>query len=98
MTTVIKKTRNSETRNKIYKYLCGTKAHPSAYMIYHDLRTVIPTLSIGTVYNNLKHFEEQGMIINIYKDTVLVKFPLCCYECKTETKIDVIQFKMELSK
>ena len=65
MTTVIKKTRNSETRNKIYEYLCGTKVHPSAYMIYHDLRTAIHTLSIGTVYNNLKHFEEQGMIINI---------------------------------
>ena len=34
----------------------------------------------------------------VYKDTVLVKFPLYCYECKTETKIDVIQFKMVLSK
>ena len=33
----------------------------------------------------------------VYKDTVLVKFPLYCYECKTETKIDVVQLKMVLS-
>lgn len=65
MTTAIKKTRNSETRNKIYEYLCGTKAHPSAYMIFQDLKPSIPTLSMGTVYNNLKHFEEQGMVINV---------------------------------
>ncbi|MBE6662918.1 MAG: conjugal transfer protein [Ruminococcaceae bacterium] len=34
----------------------------------------------------------------VYADTVLVKFPLFCYECKKETKIDVIQLKMVLSK
>ena len=65
MTTAIKKTRNSETRNKIYEYLCGTKAHPSAYMIFQDLKPSIPTLSMGTVYNTLKHFEEQGKVINV---------------------------------
>lgn len=65
MSTAAKKTRNSETRNKIYEYLCSTKAHPSAYMIFKDLKPSIPTLSMGTVYNNLKHFEEQGMVINI---------------------------------
>ena len=65
MTIAMKKTRNSETRNRIYEYLCGTKAHPSAYMIFQDLKPKIPSLSMGTVYNNIKHFEEQGMIINV---------------------------------
>ena len=65
MTTATKKIRNSETRNRIYEYLRGTKAHPSAYMIFQDLKPSIPTLSMGTVYNNLKHFEEQGMVINV---------------------------------
>ena len=65
MTTATKKIRNSETRNRIYEYLCGTKAHPSAYMIFQDLKPQIPSLSMGTVYNNIKHFEEQGMIINV---------------------------------
>ena len=65
MTTATKKIRNSETRNRIYEYLCGTKAHPSAYMIFQDLKPQIPSLSMGTVYNNIKHFEEQGMIISV---------------------------------
>lgn len=34
----------------------------------------------------------------VYKDTVLVKFPLFCYECKKETLIDVVKLKMVLSK
>lgn len=65
MTTLTKKTRNSKTRNRIYEYLCDTKAHPSAYMIFNDLKPQIPSLSMGTVYNNIKYFEEKGMIINV---------------------------------
>ena len=34
----------------------------------------------------------------VYDNTVLVKFPLYCPKCKKETKIDVIQLKMVLSK
>ena len=58
---------------------------------------------------NCKNLKEESMWIRcphcgsktrtkVYKDTVLVKFPLYCYECKKETKIDVIQLKMVLSK
>lgn len=65
MITTTKKTRNSETRNRIYEYLCGTTAHPSAYMIFKDMKPQIQSLSMGTVYNNIKHFEEKGMIINV---------------------------------
>ena len=65
MATTTKKIRNSETRNRIYEYMCGTKSHPSAFMIFQDLKPLIPTLSMGTVYNNIKHFEEQGMIVNV---------------------------------
>lgn len=34
----------------------------------------------------------------VYCDTVLVKFPLYCYDCKKEIKIDIVQLKMVLSK
>ena len=63
--TATKKTRNSETRNRIYEYLCGTKEHPSADTIYSDLRGTVPSISKGTVYNNLKYFESQGMVIRV---------------------------------
>ena len=62
-TSTDKKMRNSTTRNSIYEYLCGTKAHPSAEMIYLDLRETNPNLSLGTVYRNLNQLEELGKII-----------------------------------
>ena len=65
MTTTTRPTRNSKTRNEIYKYLLGTKEHPSADTIYRALRPSIPTLSLGTVYTNLKLFEEQGLAIRV---------------------------------
>ena len=34
----------------------------------------------------------------VYQDTILVKFPLYCPKCKKETRIDIVQLKMVLSK
>ncbi|MBQ9721261.1 MAG: cysteine-rich KTR domain-containing protein [Oscillospiraceae bacterium] len=34
----------------------------------------------------------------VYADTVLLNFPLYCPKCKKETRIDVVQLKMSLSK
>lgn len=34
----------------------------------------------------------------VYFNTVLIKFPLFCPKCKNETLIDVVQFKMALSR
>ena len=36
--------------------------------------------------------------LKVYPDTVLVRFPLYCQKCKRETKIDMVQLKMVLSK
>jgi len=65
MTTATRKTRRSESREKILAYLRGTKEHPSAHMIYNALYSDNPTLSPATVYNNLKLFEEQGLVIRV---------------------------------
>lgn len=65
MTTATRKTRRSESREKILAFLRGTKEHPSAHMIYNALYSDNPTLSPATVYNNLKLFEEQGLVIRV---------------------------------
>ena len=65
LSTAEKKLRNSAVRNNIYEYLCGTKEHPSAEMIYNDLKGDSPNLSLGTVYRNLKQLEELGRIIRV---------------------------------
>ena len=57
-----KKLRHSHQRDMIYNYLISTKEHPSAEMIYDELKRAEPTLSLGTVYRNLKLLEELGMV------------------------------------
>ena len=57
--------RYSRQREKIYEYLLMTKEHPSAEMIYSDLKQDLPELSLGTVYRNLKLLEELGKIRKI---------------------------------
>lgn len=57
-----KKLRHSHQRDMIYNYLLASKAHPSAEMIYEELKRIEPTLSLGTVYRNLKLLEELGMV------------------------------------
>ena len=57
-----KKLRHSHQRDMIYNYLLSSKAHPSAEMIYEDLKKEEPTLSLGTVYRNLKLLEELGRV------------------------------------
>ena len=64
-TAKTKMVRYSETRDIIYNYLYETKAHPSADMIYNDLKSVLPKLSLKTVYTNLRFFEEHGKVVRV---------------------------------
>ncbi len=59
-------------RIKIYEYLIKKENHPTVNMIYKDLSKKIPTLSKTTVYNNLKVFEKESMVvrINMYDNEV----------------------------
>ena len=57
-----KKLRHSHQRDMIYNYMLSTKEHPSAEMIYEELKKIEPMLSLGTVYRNLKLLEELGMV------------------------------------
>lgn len=49
-------------RYAIYKYLKSTKSHPSADMIYSELKDDYPTMSLATVYKTLKMLIELGLV------------------------------------
>ena len=49
-------------RDAILDCLRQSKAHPSAEMIYTDLKEEHPELSLGTVYRHLKLLEELGKV------------------------------------
>ena len=73
-----KKLRYSRQRERIYEYLCQSEAHPSAEMVYNDLRPEIPGLSLGTVYRNLKLLEELGKIRRVISHEGTERYDACC--------------------
>lgn len=57
--------RFSKKRQAIYDCLQGTTTHPTANWIHQQLRSDYPDLSLGTVYRNLLHMKEMGLIQSV---------------------------------
>jgi len=73
-----KKLRHSHQRERIYEYLTRSCEHPSAEMVYNDLRPEIPGLSLGTVYRNLKLLEELGKIRRVTSHQGTERYDAIC--------------------
>lgn len=58
-------TKQFRKRNAILEYLRQTDEHPSAEMVYNNLKPQIPDISLATVYRNLSMFRQQGDIISV---------------------------------
>lgn len=54
--------RFSHQREEIYQAVCGRQDHPSAEMVYRQLKTDMPRLSLGTVYRNLHQMAQEGRL------------------------------------
>ena len=57
--------RFSRQREQIYQAVCAAKTHPSAQMVYDDLKKDLPKLSLGTVYRNLHQMAEEGTLVEL---------------------------------
>ena len=55
----------SRQREAIKKYLSSTTSHPTAEIIYENIRLSYPKISLGTVYRNLNLLVEQGEILKL---------------------------------
>ena len=55
----------SRQRESIRENLMNRADHPTADMIYSDIRRIYPNISLGTVYRNLALLTEQGEIARI---------------------------------
>lgn len=73
-----RKLRHSRQRERIYEYLLASREHPSAEMIYDALRGEIPSLSLGTVYRNLKLLEELGKVRRVTSSQSIERYDACC--------------------
>lgn len=54
--------RYSHQREAILQVVKGTKSHPTADMLYEEIKKTIPDISLGTVYRNLNLLVETGDI------------------------------------
>nr|WP_040949963.1 peroxide-responsive transcriptional repressor PerR [Gorillibacterium massiliense] len=54
--------RMTPQRHAILSYLLDSVAHPTADEIYKALVTRFPSMSVATVYNNLRVFIESGLV------------------------------------
>ena len=54
--------RQSKKRDAMLALLRQTTCHPSADWVYREMKAEYPDLSLGTVYRNLSHLCERGLI------------------------------------
>jgi len=57
--------KRSKQRDKILDILQNTDSHPTADWIHKQVKSEFSTLSLGTVYRNLKILKEQGKIYEV---------------------------------
>lgn len=57
--------RKSRQREVILNLLKQAKSHPSAEWIYTEVKKEIPSLSLGTVYRNIKLLQSMGEVSEI---------------------------------
>ena len=58
-------TKHFRKRDAILSWLQSTDTHPSAEMVFAQLKPQIPDLSLGTVYRNLTLFKKQGLVSSV---------------------------------
>ena len=92
-------------RDAILSYLRSTKAHPSAEIIFTQLKPQIPDLSMGTVYRNLNLFKAQGLATSVATVDGVERFDgntdphvhFICHDCGTVFDLDGMHLPTALS-
>lgn len=62
---MVQATKHSRQRDALKELLYSRCDHPTAEMLYTDLKTEFPKISLATVYRNLNTFEKNGEILRI---------------------------------
>lgn len=89
--------KHSKQRDSIKKFLEGRKDHPTADMVYMNVRRSFPNISLGTVYRNLTLLADIGEIARIrvgdgvdrFDATTTPHYHFICRECGCVTDFAV---------
>ena len=52
-------------RERIYQAVLESRDHPTAEMVYQQLKPELPRLSLGTVYRNLQQLAREGRLAEL---------------------------------
>ena len=96
-TTMAQILKKSKQRDAILAFLMTRKDHPTADIIYENVKMVIPNISLGTVYRNLALLSERGEILKLsyegssdrYDATTTPHYHFCCRNCKSVSDLDI---------
>ena len=96
--------RHSQQRQAILDNVRARCDHPSADMIYEDVRKIYPNISLGTVYRNLTQLAENGDILRIsdcerdrFDKTLEPHVHFICDNCDEVEDVFLKTFESELS-
>ena len=89
--------KRSKQRDAIVAFLKTRKDHPTADMVYHEIRQTIPNISLGTVYRNLSLLADLGEILRLSCDGKTDRFDadirphyhFICKECGCVQDVDL---------
>ena len=87
--------RHSEQRDRIYQAVCASREHPTAQMIYDELRPRMPKLTLGTVYRNLQQMARDGRLVEIdgpvarFDATIHPHTHLRCQSCGSVADVEL---------
>jgi Fur family peroxide stress response transcriptional regulator len=87
-------------RRVIYETVMSLHGHPSPELIYEGVRKKIPTISLATVYKNVRTFLDSGMLreVSFHHGSLRVEpnehehHHLVCVRCKQITDLDAESF------
>jgi len=67
-------TRKTKRKEAILRVLKSTTSHVTADWVYEQVRKEIPSISLGTVYRNLKSLKQEGKVLELDLAGTLSRF------------------------
>lgn len=61
-------------RVAIFNYLAGTESHPTPDVVYENIRTQLPSISLATVYKVLDQFHRHGFLRRISTEGQVARY------------------------
>ena len=87
----------SRQREAIKEFMMTRKDHPTADVVYMNVRKEFPNISLGTVYRNLTLLSEMGELLRLrvgdgvdhFDATTTPHYHFICKDCGTVTDLEL---------